>query len=220
MDIKAINISKSYGQRRILEGISIDINEGDFLAFMGESGAGKTTLISILNTLMRPTSGNVYYDGKLISKLSPHEKDTLRSKKISMILQQPAYFRNISVRDNVFVPYYLSTSLPKDVKELYEEYAVEFGLKEKEKFLPGQLSGGEIRKMILLRAVLKPHSILFADEPTADLDRKSLIHVTTLFTRLNKLGKTIVLSTHDPNLSKTAKDIYEIGETKICCKKK
>jgi putative ABC transport system ATP-binding protein len=220
MEIKAINISKSFGERRILDGISIDINEGDFLAFVGESGAGKTTLISILNSLIRPTSGNVYYDGKLFTRLSPCEKATLRSRRISMILQQPAFFRNLSVRDNVFVPYYLTGSSPKEVKELYEEYSTTFGLKEKEKLLPGQLSGGEVRKMILLRAVLKPHSILFADEPTADLDRKSLTQVMTLFARLNKMGKTIVLSTHDPNLSRIAKDVYEIRETRCYCKKK
>ncbi len=217
MNIKIINVSKFFGTRKVLDNVNFDINIGNFIALVGDSGAGKTTFMSIANTLMKPSEGSVYYTGKLFSKMSRMERNALRKDRISMILQQPAYFKNISVKDNVLVPYYLGRSMNKNVKELFEEYIVEFGLKDKQKYLPGQLSGGEIRKMILLRSVLKPMEILFADEPTADLDSHSTEHVIKLFTRLNKEGKTIILATHNQALAKSAKDIYKMQDGKLSC---
>ncbi len=215
MNIKIINVTKIYGNRKVLDNVSFDVNTGNFIAFTGDSGAGKTTLMSIMNTLMRPTQGSVYYNGKNFAKLLGFSKNAIRRDQISLILQEPAYFRNLNVKDNILLPYYFGFADIKTRKDVYEEYVEAFGLKSKEKFLPGDLSGGEIRKMILLRSVLKPMEILFADEPTADLDANSTTAVIRLFAHLNKRGRTIVLATHNPVLAKSAKDVYEIGDGKI-----
>jgi len=215
MDIKISNISKTFGTKTTLLNVYLDLNKNSFIAIVGRSGSGKTTLLSIVNTLLSPTSGQVYYNGKSFKKMTRTEKLKLRQESLSVILQRPYYLRNLSVQDNILLPAVLKKIPFHSIKKGYQNYIELFGLKKKIHKKPFQLSGGEIQKMIIIRAILENKEILIADEPTGDLDSESTQLIIDIFLNLNKQGRTILMTTHNERFIQSLKNIYLLENGKL-----
>jgi len=215
MDIKISNISKTFSSKTILQNVYLDLNKNNFITIVGRSGSGKTTLLSIVNTLLRPTSGQVYYNGKSFKKMTITEKLKLRRESLSVILQRPYYLRNLSVQDNILLPTVLKKIPFHSIKKEYQNYIDLFGLKKKIHKKPFQLSGGEIQKMTIIRAILENKEILIADEPTGDLDSESTQLIIDIFLDLHKQGRTILMTTHNERFIQSLKNIYLLENGKL-----
>ena len=215
MDLKISNISKTFGTKPILQNVYLDLTQNSFTTIVGRSGSGKTTLLSIVNTLLSPSQGQVYYNGKSFKKMTRTEKLKLRRESLSIILQRPYYLRNLSVKDNILLPTVLRKIPFHSIKKEYKKYIELFGLKKKTHKKPFQLSGGEIQKMTIIRAILENKEILIADEPTGDLDSESTQLITDIFLDLKKKGHTILMTTHNEKFIQNLKNIYLLENGKL-----
>lgn len=215
MDLKISNISKTFGTKPILQNVYLDLTQNSFTTIVGRSGSGKTTLLSIVNTLLSPSQGQVYYNGKSFKKMTRTEKLKLRRESLSIILQRPYYLRNLSVKDNILLPTVLRKIPFHSIKKEYKKYIELFGLKKKTHKKPFQLSGGEIQKMTIIRAILENKEILIADEPTGDLDSESTQLITDIFFDLKKKGHTILMTTHNEKFIQNLKNIYLLENGKL-----
>lgn len=205
--ISVENITKSVisnnNELSILKGISFNINAGESVAIMGTSGAGKSTLMSLLAGLDQPTSGKISILGSTISIMDDEQRAKMRSESIGFVFQNFLLIPSLNALQNVTLPMVLrgnedESSNNQKAKALLKEV----GLAGRETHLPTQLSGGEQQRVALARAFVTRPKILFADEPTGNLDHKTAQHVIELLFAMNKeQGTTLVLVTHDPNLA-------------------
>lgn len=205
--IEMIGITKEIKSRKILNSINLKVYPGEFISIMGISGAGKTTLLNIIALLDKATSGEYTVEGKLSEKLSAREQAGIRNKLFGFIMQDFALIENYSVFLNIEIPLLYSQD-NKDRKEnklRIRELLKEFGLKGKEEQLVSTLSGGERQRVALIRAIVNNPKIILADEPTSALDSTSKQYVCEFLKKLNKEGKTVILVTHDEEVSKIAK---------------
>ena len=200
--LEAVRVSKKYGREAILDGVSFAVQEGESLAITGLSGSGKSTLLSILGSLLRPTVGEVVFQGQNLSSLSDNEKSRLRNDCFGFIFQHPQLIGSLSVLDNVLVPARLArkNNFEKRAKEVLHE----MGLQDRLTYLPHQLSIGQKRRAAIARAILLDPPVVFADEPTNDLDPGLAGWVGDFLFGLPGKGKTLVIVTHDVNLAKKA----------------
>lgn len=189
-----------------LRGVSLEVEEGEFLAIMGASGSGKTTLMNIMGCLDRPTGGEYLLAGKDITKLSDDELAGVRNKKIGFVFQSFNLLARTSALENVEMPLIYgdrmsSSEKHKRAKELLEKV----GLGERIHHHPSQLSGGEQQRVAIARALVNRPSLILADEPTGNLDTKASAEIMALFKELNAEGITIVMVTHEPDIAEYAK---------------
>ena len=200
--IEVKNLHKVYGQGHAaihaLKGIDLEVKPGEFLAIMGRSGSGKSTLLHVLGLLDRPTSGEVYIDGKNAFRLTDDERTSLRLGKLGYVFQEQSLVPEMSILENVFLP-----ALCLGSAGGYRRKAIELldtvGLSHRLAHYPNEVSGGEQQRAAIARALINRPSILFADEPTASLDVSSARVVLDLFKRLNdELRQPIVMVTHEP----------------------
>jgi len=188
----------------ILKGITFNINAGESVAIMGTSGAGKSTLMSLLAGLDQPTTGSITLLDSMISSMDDEQRAKIRSESIGFVFQNFLLIPSLNALQNVTLPMVLrgnedESSNNQKAKALLQEV----GLAGRETHLPTQLSGGEQQRVALARAFVTRPKILFADEPTGNLDQKTAQHVIELLFAMNKeQGTTLVLVTHDPNLAK------------------
>jgi len=206
--ISVENITKSVisndNQLSILKGISFNINAGESVAIMGTSGAGKSTLMSLLAGLDQPTTGSISLLGSVISEMDDESRAKMRGESIGFVFQNFLLIPSLNALQNVTLPMVLrgnedEASNNEKAKALLKEV----GLAGRETHLPTQLSGGEQQRVALARAFVTRPKILFADEPTGNLDQKTAQHVIELLFEMNKeQGTTLVLVTHDPELAK------------------
>lgn len=215
--IELENIYKTYffGEVSVpvLKGISLTINNGEFIALMGSSGSGKSTLMNILGCLDRPTSGEYHFDGARISSISNDKRAFIRNKKIGFVFQNFNLLPRTSVLDNILMPLsYTTESLSsKDTRKKGMELLSLFGLENRSQYEPSQLSGGQQQRVAIARSLINNPPILLADEPTGNLDSKTGEEVLEIFNHLNKKkGITIVLVTHDNKVAAHAKRIIHI----------
>ena len=195
--IKFQNVTKIYPPDNIvLEDISFDIKEGEFVSIVGKSGAGKTTLIKIILGLEKPTHGNIFFNGQNVSNLNPAELQNMR-RKIGGVYQDYKLLHNKTVYENV--AYIMAVEGKEN-----EEIAIEvprvleaIGLLEKTDHFPKELSGGEQQRLAIARALVNRPDIIIADEPTVNLDPYNTYEVVSIFEKINRAGKTVILSTHD-----------------------
>ncbi len=217
--LKLINITKIYktvDEVVALDGVSLDINKGDFIAFTGPSGSGKTTLLSIIGGLIKPTSGEVYFYNKKLTHLPDRVWCEIRRKSFGFIFQQPVVVKYLNVFENIIIPAIFTEVMTKtEIKEKAEKLLKEFNLYEKRKFFPDKLSGGEIQKLMIIRGIITNPEILIADEPTGDLDKDSINLVMQMFKKLNRAGMTILMATHEKSIAFTAKTVYSLEKGKI-----
>ncbi len=218
--IELKNITKSYPldglQLKILKGISLKIDDGEFVAIMGPSGSGKSTLMNILGCLDKPSSGTYLLDGQRVENLSADELAEIRNRKIGFVFQGFNLLSRTTALENVELPM-VYANIPAEKRERRAKEALaKVGLKERMYHQPNQLSGGQQQRVAIARAVVNEAPIVFADEPTGNLDTKMSIEIMNLFTKLNEeLKRTIILVTHEDDIARYAKRIIRIVDGEI-----
>lgn len=206
--IEIRNLSRTFHQGelevQVLKDISLDIDEGDFIAIMGASGSGKSTLMYIIGCLDSPTSGSYFLEGRDVSILDDDSLSRIRNESLGFIFQSFYLIPYLNVLENVLVPTLYSTrslNFRKRALDLLREV----NLDERIGFLPAELSGGQKQRVAIVRSLINDPEIVLADEPTGQLDSKSSGQVMEILSRLNRQGKTIILVTHDPETASYAR---------------
>ncbi|MBQ3379970.1 MAG: ABC transporter ATP-binding protein [Clostridia bacterium] len=206
------NISKIYGDLHALDDVSLRIDKGEWIAIMGPSGSGKSTMMNIIGCLDKPTSGQVIFDGRDISKESSRVLTELHRDKIGLVFQQFHLINYLNAVENVMVAqYYHSMPDEKEAMEALERV----GLKDRAKHLPSQLSGGEQQRVCIARALINSPELILADEPTGNLDEANENIVLDIFRQLHKEGTSLVVVTHDPEVGEVAQRIVRLDHGKI-----
>ncbi len=217
--IEVKNLTKTYGdgvKTRALAGVSFEIEEGEFVAIMGPSGSGKSTLMHIMGYLDRPTSGTYEFKGKRIDELDDDELAETRNEEMGFVFQAFNLLRRATVYENIKLPLvYSKIKDSKEQKKLIEKAARAVGLEHRLNHLSNQLSGGEQERVATARAVVLSPSVIFADEPTGNLDSKSGQQVMDIFQKLNDKGHTVILVTHEDHTARHAKRIIKLRDGEI-----
>ncbi len=195
-----------------LRGVTFTINKGDFVSIIGPSGSGKSTLLQILSFLDRPTGGSYTFNGKGIGEMSDLELAHVRNKQMGFVFQAFNLLSRLTVYENVEIPLVYSTVDPTERKKLIEEAVRSVGLEEKLYVETGKLSGGQKQRIAIARALVNNPDIIFADEPTGNLDSKSGAQVMDILDTLNHQGHTIVLVTHETYTAEFADRIIALRD--------
>ena len=196
---------------RVLENISLSVEEGDFIALMGPSGSGKSTLLNIISGLDKPSSGNVIFKDEILNVLDESELAEWRSQHIGYIFQQYHLVPVLTAFENVELPLLLYDLRKSERKEHVETALSVVGLLDRMNYYPRQLSGGQEQRVGIARAIVTDPSILIADEPTGNLDENSSFEVLNLFEKLNnEINKTIIMVTHDLQAADRANRLYHL----------
>ncbi len=216
--IEVKNLVKEYRNEevvtKVLHGLSFKIEQGEFLSIMGPSGSGKSTLMHLLGFLDRPTSGEYLFNGENVTNLSDDELAIYRNKKIGFVFQSFNLLPRTTVLDNVKLPLLYSSS-KDDPDERAIEVLKSVGLEHRINFYTNQISGGEKQRVAIARALVNKPSVIFADEPTGNLDSKSGVAIMKILQDLNDQGNTIILVTHETYTSEHAKRIIRIKDGEI-----
>lgn len=217
--IEADNLVKTYGSGeaavKALQGISIRLNRGEFVAIMGPSGSGKSTLMHLLGCLDQPTSGHYKLEGRPVEKLSDDELADIRNEKVGFVFQQFNLLPRTASLENVMLPLAYSNVQRKNGQEMAIQVLRSMGLEKRINRWPNELSGGEQQRVAIARAIVNNPPIILADEPTGALDTKSGDEVMAIFEKLNLEGKTIVLITHERYIAEHATRIILLRDGKI-----
>lgn len=197
----------------VLRGVSVQIEEGEFVSIMGPSGSGKSTLLYILGGLDNPTGGNVFMNGEDISKFNDYEKSIMRRRKIGFVFQFYNLIPNLNVEENVLLPILLDGKNAKDYRKQLDEILNIVGLSDKSKHTPRELSGGQQQRVAIARALINNPEIIFADEPTGNLDSKTGTEIMKLLQEINKeKNKTIIMVTHSSDASAYSNRIVSVRD--------
>lgn len=203
MMIEAKGIEKSFGNLKVLKGIDFNAEKSEVVSIMGASGAGKSTLLQILGTLSTPDKGTLLIDGTDVTTLSRKEISTFRNRKIGFVFQFHHLLPEFTSLENVMIPALINGASESDAKKRAAELLDTLGLAERATHKPSELSGGEQQRVAIARALINKPAVLFADEPSGNLDSVTKAELHQLFFRLrDELGQTIVIVTHDPDLAK------------------
>lgn len=219
MLLRLTNVSKTYQLDSLsvpaLKGINLTIKKGEFVALTGPSGSGKSTLMHIAGCLDTPTQGSVVFEDKNISQLSETELAKIRNEKIGFVFQSFNLIPRTSALDNVALPLFYAGKKGQERKRAAKQALVEVGLEERIEHFPNQLSGGEQQRVAIARALVNKPAVIFADEPTGNLDTKTGAEIMKVFQELNRKGHTVVVVTHEPAIAKFAKRTIKIKDGEI-----
>lgn len=199
----------------VLKGIDFKVERGEWVAIMGRSGAGKSTLLYQMSLLDDPTSGEIYIDGREVHTLSEREKMLLRLFKFGFVFQEYALMPELTALENVVVPLLMERYPLVRAQKQATEALVRVDLGTHLNKLPSQLSGGEQQRVSIARAIAEAPEILFADEPTANLDRESSTTIMNIFKELHAIGQTIVMVTHEEEYGRMTDRIVRIDDGRI-----
>ncbi len=218
--IEIKNLKKSYplgdSQLLILKGISLEISQGEFVAIMGPSGSGKSTLMNILGCLDKPTSGKYFLDGDDIGKQDNDQLATIRNQKIGFVFQGFNLLSRTSAIENVELPMVYAGVAEEERHRRAAEALKAVGLERRMDHQPNQLSGGQQQRVAIARALVNQAPIIFADEPTGNLDTKTSVEVMELFTKFNRqLKRTIILVTHEEDIARYSDRIIKVVDGEI-----
>lgn len=203
MMIEAKGIEKSFGNLKVLKGIDFYAGKSEVVSIMGASGAGKSTLLQILGTLSTPDKGTLLIDGTDVTTLGRKEISTFRNRKIGFVFQFHHLLPEFTSLENVMIPALINGAGESEAKKRAAELLDTLGLTERATHKPSELSGGEQQRVAIARALMNKPAVLFADEPSGNLDSVTKAELHQLFFRLrDELGQTIVIVTHDPDLAK------------------
>ena len=207
IEIDSINkIYKNEGfETNVLKGISISVDEGDYVSIIGPSGSGKSTLMTILGCLSQATSGTYLLDEEEVGKLRDTDLSRIRNEKIGFVFQAFHLLPGVSAFDKI----------PADAKERVKQALIRVGLEHRMAHTPGQLSGGEQQRVTIARSLINNPKIILADEPTGNLDSKNGAEIMGIFDHLNAEGRTIIIITHDPVVSEHARRILTLRDGQI-----
>lgn len=223
--LKGKNLEKSYTngvlKTKVLKGVNIEIKEGEFVSIMGKSGSGKSTLLNILSSLDMPDNGEIYFEGREITHLGEEEAAKLRRESFGFIFQLPKMVRNLSILDNILLPSINYKKNKNDLMDKAKQLMKKIGIEHIEDNRISQVSGGQLQRAGICRALINNPKILFADEPTGALDSKTGQEVLELFSIFHAEGKSILMVTHDVQVASKAdrvlfmKDGLLVGEIKL-----
>ena len=214
------DVYKIYGEGResevrALDGVSLTIGKGEFVAVVGQSGSGKSTMMNVLGCLDIPTRGTYRLDGVDVRELSDKELSRIRNKQIGFIFQQYNLIQNLTVLENVELPLIYQGIDPIDRRELAIQALTRVGLADRAQHKPTQMSGGQQQRVAVARAIAAHPPLILADEPTGNLDTRAGARVFEIIRALHAEGNTIVLITHDEGLARKAQRIVRITDGKI-----
>lgn len=208
--IHIARLLKSYPKRQysvaVLKGIDLSLERGRFLAIMGASGSGKSTLLNILGCLDRPTSGVYYLDGVNVLQTSDDQLSRLRSHCLGFVFQNFNLIPALTVRENIELPFLYRGDAPHDIRKRVRAAIEKVGLNHRSDHKPAELSGGEMQRTAIARALAVAPKLILADEPTGNLDSRTSGEIMEIFKRLHHTGSTIVLVTHDRKVADYADD--------------
>ena len=200
--IQAKGIEKSFGTLKVLKGIDFNAAKSEVVSIMGASGAGKSTLLQIIGTLSTPDKGTLTIDGVDVLKLSGRQMADFRNRKIGFVFQFHHLLPEFTALENVMIPAFIAGRSRKDAQEAATALLDDLGLKDRLSHKPSELSGGEQQRVAIARALINNPAVVFADEPSGNLDSKTKEELHKLFFELrDKYGQTIVIVTHDPDLA-------------------
>ncbi|MFA6278539.1 MAG: ABC transporter ATP-binding protein [Candidatus Paceibacterota bacterium] len=213
------NLQKEYVEEetptRALRGVTFTVNKGDFISIMGPSGSGKSTLLQILSFLDRPSGGSYTFEGKSIDDMTDQELAHVRNKDMGFVFQSFNLLSRLSVYDNVEIPLLYSDILPEKRRTLVEEAVRSVGLEEKLNTEAGKLSGGQKQRVAIARALVTDPNIIFADEPTGNLDSQSGLQIMEILESLHDKGRTVILVTHETQTAEFANRIIRMKDGMI-----
>ncbi len=216
--IKIDNIHKKYNLGKIkvpvLKGVSLSVKDGEWVALLGASGCGKTTLLNIIGTLETPDKGEVFIRDKAISSFKRKEKESFRNKKVGFIFQTYHLLPELTVLENVLLPATFANTKLSNAKMKAKELIEQVGLSHRTGHKPMELSGGERQRAAIARALINNPEIILADEPTGNLDSKTGQEILNIFQQLKNDGfvKTIIMVTHDEKIAKLANKIIRLKD--------
>ncbi len=217
--IQVKNLTKTYKngplETHVLKGINLSISSGEFVAIMGKSGAGKSTLMYQISLLDEPTTGEIIVDGEKVLELSNKERTKFRLDRLGYVFQDYALVPELTASENVLIPLLMKGQSMDQAKVTALKALTEVGLSHREDNRPSQLSGGEQQRVSIARAIAENPKILFADEPTANLDSASGNHIIEVLRDLNKKGQTIVMVTHEKEYTLYCDRIIHLEDGKI-----
>lgn len=199
----------------ILKGIDLEIEKGEFVAIMGRSGAGKSTLMYQISLLDKPTDGEIVIDGTHISKLDSEAQTKFRLNKLGYVFQDYALLPDLTAKENVALPLIMQNMSTEHAYKMAATSLERVGLSHRLDSLPSRLSGGEQQRVSVARAIAHEPTILFADEPTANLDSESSARVIEIFKELHKQGQTIVMVTHEPEYGRIADRVIQLQDGQV-----
>lgn len=201
--IQVRNIEKSFGTLKVLKGIDLDVKKSEVVSIMGASGAGKSTLLQILGTLSTPDSGELLIDGTDVLKLGEKALAEFRNRRLGFVFQFHHLLPEFTALENVMIPAFIAGRSRKDAEKEAVALLEDMGLGGRLDHKPSELSGGEQQRVAIVRALINRPAVLFADEPSGNLDTRTKEEIHNLFFRLrDKYGQTVVIVTHDPDLAK------------------
>ena len=217
--VRAERLVKTYqsgdAEIRVLKGLSLEVRAGEFVSIIGRSGSGKSTLLYQLSLLDVPTDGKVFIDGVDTSAFSQEERTTVLLNELGYIFQDYALVPELTAIENVMIPLLMRDTDPKSAREKSEEVLRRVGLGARLDNLPNQLSGGEQQRVAIARALGHNPKIIFADEPTANLDNDTSLVVLDLFKQLHKEGQTIIMVTHEKEYTRETDRAIKIFDGNI-----
>ena len=213
--IQVKNIEKSFGESKILNGISLDVNKGDFTAIMGPSGSGKSTLLYSISGMDEITEGSIIFDGEKLSEMKEEQRAQFRLKKMGFVFQNAQMLKTLTILDNIMLPGFIAGEEADVIKDRAVTLMKEMGISEIADRDIRKVSGGQLQRASICRAMINNPEILFMDEPTGALNSEATEQVLEILKRLNDQGITIVMVTHDPKVAKQTKKIIHIQDGRI-----
>ena len=218
--VELIDVYKIYGEGlesevRALDGVSLTIERGEFVAVVGQSGSGKSTMMNVLGCLDIPTRGDYLLDGTDVRELSDRQLSRIRNKQIGFIFQQYNLIQSLTVLENVELPLIYQGIDPIDRRDMALEALERVGLAERIKHHPTEMSGGQQQRVAIARAIATHPPIIMADEPTGALDSHTGLEVLAFLQQLNNEGSTVILITHDNGIAATARRVVRLSDGRI-----
>lgn len=213
------NLVKKFGEGEreitVLKGVSLSVEDGEYIAMVGRSGAGKSTFLYQMSLLDEPTSGEIVIDGHRAHDMTIHEKTDFRLRMLGYVFQDYALLPELTALENVAIPLLMQGKSRKEAYEQATEALTAVGLENRLPNLPSMLSGGQQQRVSIARAIAHRPRILFADEPTANLDNESSLRVMDIFDELHKRGQTIIMVTHEEEYARRSEKIVKLDDGKI-----
>ncbi len=200
---------------RALDGVSLEISQGEFVAIIGHSGSGKSTLMNMLGCLDTPTTGRYYLNGKDISQMTDNELSDIRNREIGFIFQGFNLIANLDALGNVELPLIYRGISKRERRQVSREALEMVGLKKRMKHKPAEMSGGQQQRVAVARAIAAKPPIILADEPTGNLDSHSTAEILNILKKLHEAGKTVIMITHDSDIAEQAERIIRIKDGRI-----
>ena len=215
--LKGNNIVKFYGSLEVLKGVDINISKGEIVSIVGSSGAGKTTLLHILGSLDSPDKGEIWYEGNRIDTLKPRELAAFRNKNIGFVFQFHHLLPEFTALENVCIPGWIAGKKTKDLEKKAMDLLVTLGVDHRAAHKPNALSGGEQQRIAVARALINDPGIIFADEPTGNLDSSNANSLHHLFQELrDKLNQTFLIVTHNEELASMSDRVLHMKDGQFC----